>query len=62
MKSPIFPFQIANLLLIILSLCSIGYAVYQSNHDGIEIFKNDVYFVAPAILAVTFVSSIFKFL
>lgn len=49
-------FQIINLLLIILSLCSIGYAVYQSNNDGIEMYKSDVYIVTPAILAVTFVS------
>ena len=44
-------------MLIILSLCSIGYAVYQSNNDGIEMFKSDVYVVTPSIFAITFVST-----
>ena len=42
-------------MLIILSIASLGYSIYESS-DGKDIA--DVYYVTPAVLAVTFVSSI----
>lgn len=41
-------------MLIILSLINLGYAVVQSN-NGAEKYQYAVYYVTPAIMAVTFV-------
>jgi len=45
------PKLIINLMLIILSIASLGYSIYESS-DGKDIA--DVYYVTPAVLAVTF--------
>lgn len=43
-------------MLIVLSISSIGYAIYQDSvEDGIVYYQNDVYIVTPSVLAITFV-------
>ena len=42
-------------MLILLPISSIVYAAYQSNNDGIEIYKYAVYYVTPSIMIATYV-------
>jgi len=46
------PKLVINLMLIALSISSVGYAIYQNENQGEDVA--DVYYVSPCILAVTF--------
>lgn len=46
-------------MLILLAISSIVYAAYETNNDGLDFYNYPVYYVTPAIMAITFVDKLF---
>ena len=42
-------------MLILLAISSIVYAAYETSNEGLDFYNYPVYYVTPAIMAITFV-------